>query len=107
MWNDGSKVYLIKKFPIRIWFIHPELRNNTDPNLAIILVGNKVDLQRVVTAEEGNAFVERNQLAGFVETSALDSTNVRIAFANLLTKISNSRLNEEFNWEIYAKQIYF
>jgi small GTP-binding protein len=65
-----------------------ELRENADKNIVIMLVGNKSDLRhlREVPTEEAKAFAEKNHLS-FVETSALDSTNVEIAFQNILTEI--------------------
>lgn len=51
-----------------------------------MLVGNKSDLRhlRAVLTEEAKAFAEKNGLS-FIETSALDSTNVDLAFQNILT----------------------
>ena len=65
-----------------------ELRDHADANIVIMLVGNKSDLRhlRAVTTEEAKAFSERNSLS-FIETSALDSTNVETAFTNILTEI--------------------
>ena len=56
-----------------------------------MLVGNKSDLRhlRAVPTEEARAYAERNQLS-FIETSALDSTNVEAAFTNSLTEIYRS-----------------
>ncbi|CAH1408298.1 unnamed protein product [Nezara viridula] len=53
-----------------------------------MLVGNKSDLRhlRAVPTEEAKNFAERNALS-FIETSALDSTNVETAFQNILTEI--------------------
>lgn len=50
-----------------------------------MLVGNKCDLKhaRAVTTEEGAAFAEKNGLS-FIETSALDATNVDEAFTQVL-----------------------
>jgi len=53
-----------------------ELRDHADQNIVIMLVGNPTD--------EAKAFAERNGLS-FIETSALDSTNVETAFQNILT----------------------
>lgn len=63
-----------------------ELRDHADQNIVIMLVGNKSDLRhlRAVLTEEAKAFAERNGLS-FIETSALDSTNVDMAFQNILT----------------------
>eukprot|EP01117_Protostelium_nocturnum_P002002 TRINITY_DN12653_c0_g1_i1.p1 TRINITY_DN12653_c0_g1~~TRINITY_DN12653_c0_g1_i1.p1 ORF type:complete len:213 (+),score=61.60 TRINITY_DN12653_c0_g1_i1:144-782(+) len=65
-----------------------ELRENADRNIVIMLVGNKSDLRhlREVPTEEAKAFAEKHKLS-FIETSALDSTNVESAFQNLLTEI--------------------
>ncbi|CAL9133021.1 ras-related protein [Musa troglodytarum] len=65
-----------------------ELRNHTDANLVVMLVGNKADLGhiRAVSLEEAQAFVQRERLF-FMETSALESTNVENAFTRVLTQI--------------------
>ncbi|XP_025408731.1 ras-related protein Rab-11A isoform X2 [Sipha flava] len=67
-----------------------ELRDHADQNIVIMLVGNKSDLRhlRVVPSDEARAFAEANNLS-FIETSALDSTNVETAFENILTEIYN------------------
>lgn len=85
-----------------------ELRDHADQNIVIMLVGNKSDLRhlRAVPTDEARAFAgkfhffcfnlltsilsfrfaERNSLS-FIETSALDSTNVEAAFQQILTEI--------------------
>ncbi|XP_056325889.1 ras-related protein Rab-11B-like [Danio aesculapii] len=65
-----------------------ELRTHADNNIVIMLVGNKSDLQhrRAVPTDKARAFAEKNNLS-FIETSALDSTNVEKAFKNILTEI--------------------
>lgn len=65
-----------------------ELRDHADSNIVIMLVGNKSDLRhlRAVPTDEAKAFAEKNSLS-FIETSALDSTNVEVAFHNILTEI--------------------
>ena len=49
-------------------------------------MGNKSDLRhlRAVPTDEAKVFAEQNNLS-FIETSALDSTNVETAFHNILT----------------------
>ncbi|GAB0200709.1 ras-related protein Rab-11B [Grus japonensis] len=66
-----------------------ELRDHADNNIVIMLVGNKSDLRhlRAVPTDEARAFAEKNNLS-FIETSALDSTNVEEAFKNILTASS-------------------
>jgi GTPase SAR1 family protein len=63
-----------------------ELREHADQNIVIMLVGNKSDLRhlRSVPTEEAKGFAEKNNLS-FIETSALDSTNVETAFVNILS----------------------
>ncbi|MDP2437002.1 MAG: Rab family GTPase [archaeon] len=65
-----------------------ELRENAASNIVIMLVGNKSDLRhlREVTTDEAKGFSEKHGLS-FIETSALDSTNVELAFQNIITEI--------------------
>ncbi|KAJ3106352.1 hypothetical protein HDU96_008243 [Phlyctochytrium bullatum] len=77
-----------------------ELRDHADNNIVIMLVGNKSDLRhlRAVPTEEAKVFAEENGLS-FIETSALDSSNVEPAFQKILTEIyrivSNKALEAE------------
>jgi len=65
-----------------------ELRENAANNIVIMLVGNKSDLRhlREVPTDTAKEFSEKNNLL-FIETSALDSSNVELAFQNILTEI--------------------
>ncbi|KAL6558804.1 Ras-related protein Rab11D [Orobanche minor] len=65
-----------------------ELRSHADKNIVIILVGNKSDLedQRAVPTEEAKEFAQKEGLF-FLETSALEATNVEDAFLVVLTEI--------------------
>lgn len=65
-----------------------ELRGHADKNIVIMLVGNKTDLGtlRTVTTEDAKEFAQRENLF-FMETSALEATNVEPAFLTLLTEI--------------------
>ncbi|EGN96291.1 hypothetical protein SERLA73DRAFT_185967 [Serpula lacrymans var. lacrymans S7.3] len=65
-----------------------ELRDHADSNIVIMLVGNKSDLKhlRAVPTEEAKAFSTENELS-FIETSALDASNVDSAFQTILTGI--------------------
>jgi len=65
-----------------------ELRDHADSNIVIMLVGNKSDLKhlRAVPTDEAKAFSAENGLS-FIETSALDASNVESAFQNILTDI--------------------
>ncbi|MCJ1427588.1 Ras- protein Rab-11A [Sticta canariensis] len=86
-----------------------ELRDHADANIVIMLVGNKSDLRhlRAVPTEEAKQFASKllgreylhlrlvtltNAIPGdnslsFIETSALDASNVELAFQNILTEI--------------------
>lgn len=65
-----------------------ELRDHADSNIVIMLVGNKSDLRhlRGVATEDAHTFAEKEGLS-FIETSALESTNVENAFHKILTEI--------------------
>lgn len=83
-------VYDVTKHPsfdhIPRWL--DELRHRADPNVVIMLVGNKCDLEglRAVPTEAGKKLAEREGLL-FLETSALDATNVEKAFHMVLERI--------------------
>ncbi|XP_056864430.1 LOW QUALITY PROTEIN: ras-related protein RABA1f-like [Raphanus sativus] len=66
-----------------------ELRDHTDSNIVIMFVGNKADLRhlRAVSTEDAKAFAEERESTFFVETSALEATNVENAFTQVLTQI--------------------
>ncbi|KAJ3683502.1 hypothetical protein LUZ60_013729 [Juncus effusus] len=65
-----------------------ELRDHSDPNIVVMLIANKTDLRhlRVVPTEDGAQLAEREGLS-FIETSAMDSTNVEKAFHIILGEI--------------------
>jgi Ras-related protein Rab-11A len=65
-----------------------ELRDHADSNIVIMLIGNKTDLKhlRAVATEDAQSFAEKEGLS-FVETSALEATNVENAFTTILAEI--------------------
>eukprot|EP00246_Nothoceros_aenigmaticus_P009970 TRINITY_DN261_c0_g1_i1.p1 TRINITY_DN261_c0_g1~~TRINITY_DN261_c0_g1_i1.p1 ORF type:complete len:221 (-),score=36.05 TRINITY_DN261_c0_g1_i1:1179-1841(-) len=65
-----------------------ELKAHADSNIVIMLVGNKSDLGnlRAVTTEDAREYAEKERLF-FLETSALEATNVENAFYAVLTEI--------------------
>ncbi|XP_055829084.1 ras-related protein Rab11D-like [Solanum dulcamara] len=67
-----------------------ELRAHADKNIVIMLIGNKTDLedQRAVPTEDAKEFSQKEGLF-FLETSALEATNVEDAFLTVLTEIFN------------------
>ncbi|KAI3740130.1 hypothetical protein L2E82_30551 [Cichorium intybus] len=83
-------VYDVTRYPtfenVERWL--KELRDHTDPNIVVMLIGNKSDLRHLVAVQtdDGKSFAEKESLY-FMETSALDATNVENAFAEVLTQI--------------------
>uniref|UniRef100_A0A1J3JAV0 Ras-related protein RABA5c n=1 Tax=Noccaea caerulescens TaxID=107243 RepID=A0A1J3JAV0_NOCCA len=77
-----------------------ELNTHSDTTVAKMLIGNKCDLEsiRAVSIEEGKSLAESEGLF-FMETSALDSTNVKTAFElvirDIYTNISRKQLNSD------------
>ncbi|PKA64541.1 Ras-related protein RABA5a [Apostasia shenzhenica] len=65
-----------------------ELHTYSDMNVVTILVGNKTDLKnaREVSTDEGKALAEAHDLF-FMETSALDNSNVAAAFQTVVKEI--------------------
>ena len=65
-----------------------ELREHAEPHIVVMLVGNKSDLKnlRAVKQEDASMFAEKNRIA-FMETSALESSNVELAFQTIITEI--------------------
>ncbi|KAG5583573.1 hypothetical protein H5410_054200, partial [Solanum commersonii] len=65
-----------------------ELRGHADKNIVIMLIANKCDLGslQAVPVEDAQEFAERENLF-FMETSALQSTNVDGAFMTVLIEI--------------------
>ena len=65
-----------------------EVRQHIETNLSVIIVGNKSDLKhlRMVETKRGRQFAADQGML-FMETSALDSSNVIEAFENLVQHI--------------------
>ncbi|KAK7302379.1 hypothetical protein RJT34_13267 [Clitoria ternatea] len=65
-----------------------ELRDHADANIVIMLIGNKTDLKhlRAVATEDAQSYAEKEALS-FIETSALEATNVEKAFQTILSDI--------------------
>ncbi|KAH8857319.1 Ras-related protein isoform 1 [Schistosoma japonicum] len=71
---------------LEIWL--KELNDHAEKNIVVMLVGNKCDLRhlRSVGTEDARFFAQQQGLS-FIETSALDSTNVEEAFCQILQNI--------------------
>ncbi|XP_020587411.1 ras-related protein RABA5a [Phalaenopsis equestris] len=82
-----------------------ELNTYSDMNVVTILVGNKSDLKesREVSVEEGKALAEVEGLF-FMETSALDSSNVTAAFQTVVKEIYDILSRKVFQSQENKKQ---
>jgi len=85
-YRDAAGALLVYDITQRESFNHltrwlEEARQNGNPNMTIMLIGNKSDLEhrRAVSTAEGQKFAEDNGLI-FMETSAKTSANVEEAF---------------------------
>ncbi|MES1913929.1 MAG: hypothetical protein MHM6MM_006072 [Cercozoa sp. M6MM] len=65
-----------------------ELREHADDRIVVMLCGNKRDLKhlRQVSTDEAKAFADQHDLL-FLETSALDATNVDTAFERIVHEV--------------------
>jgi len=68
-----------------------EVRQNGNPDMTIMLIGNKCDLdaRRQVSTEEGERFAKENNLI-FMETSAKTAFNVEESFLQTSNTIYNN-----------------
>ena len=59
-----------------------ELKINSNPDIKLILIGNKVDLNenRKIELSQGEEFAKENKFNYFIETSAKDGTNTKEIF---------------------------
>jgi Rab family protein len=91
-----------------------ELKDHAEPDIQIVLVGNKVDLVeanpdvRKVTIEEAKEFSNKNKLM-FYESSAEQDKNVKTIFSELLTKIYDVKSSTftQQNYEEKKKRLVF
>ncbi|KAF3435902.1 hypothetical protein FNV43_RR22994 [Rhamnella rubrinervis] len=83
-----------------------ELTTHCDTTVARMLVGNKCDLENIrdVSVEEGKGFAEEEGLF-FMETSALDSTNVQAAFEIVIREIYNNVSRKILNSDSYKAEL--
>lgn len=67
-----------------------EAQKNGDKNMVVMLVGNKSDLknERQISVAEGTTIASKYGLS-FLETSALDATNVEESFTHVLEEIQH------------------
>jgi small GTP-binding protein len=63
-----------------------ELKENTNKKIPVILIGNKIDLERKVPLEEAKEYAESHGF-DFIETSAMTGANVQDAIKKLALRI--------------------
>ena len=82
-----------------------EVKMQSHPDVKIILIGNKCDLEdnREVTYEEAKKFKEENQIIFFEETSARTGINAKQVF----TQAAKILFSEHLNYRKRAKNIEF
>ncbi|XP_031101438.1 ras-related protein RABA5b-like [Ipomoea triloba] len=83
-----------------------ELNTHCDTTVARMLVGNKCDLESIrdVSVEEGKLLAEEEGLF-FIETSALDSTNVNTAFEIVIREIYKNVSRKLLNSDSYKAEL--
>ncbi|XP_028762389.1 ras-related protein RABA5c isoform X1 [Neltuma alba] len=83
-----------------------ELKTHCDTTVAWMLVGNKCDLDNIrsVSVEEGKSLAEAEGLF-FMETSALDSTNVKTAFEMVIREIYSNVSRKVLNSDTYKSEL--
>ena len=122
-YRNASLAMLVYAINSRDSFLHinqwlKEVRIQSHPDVKIILIGNKKDLEneRNVTYEEAQKFKEENQILYFEETSAKTGINAKEVFSEaakiLLKEHSNYRVRpktetiaDEIEKEIYSTKI--
>ncbi|KAF8093967.1 hypothetical protein N665_0373s0024 [Sinapis alba] len=83
-----------------------ELNTHSDTTVAKMLIGNKCDLEsiRAVSVEEGKGLAESQGLF-FMETSALDSTNVKTAFEMVIREIYGNISRKQLISDSYKEEL--
>jgi len=74
-----------------------EHANPTDPEqFPFIVVGNKNDLEKVVTAEEAVEWCSKNRIDQFFETCAKDGVNVDLVFKQAAKVAADANASSDF-----------
>ena len=78
-----------------------DIRNLSDPQIVIALVGNKLDIRddRKVSSEEGREFADTNGLI-FFETSAKTGYNIENCFTEILHIIGKKIESKDINMQL-------
>ena len=95
---------------VDLWY--KELRSNSNPNVKVFLIGNKIDLEdeRKVQTQEGEKYAEQYKICKFFETSAkkgIKTKNLFIEAAKLLYDdyiLFNKDTSSDENSDVDGKQ---
>ena len=109
-YRNASLAMMVYSIDSRESFIHintwlKEIRLQSHPDVKIILIGNKNDLEdkRQVTFEEAKKYKEENQLLYFEETSAKTGINAKKVF----TEAAKILFDEHLKYKKRANNINF
>lgn len=101
-------VYVLKSAYFKIPYVRSDALHpaHSDTAVAKMLVGNKLDLDNIrdVSVEEGKSLAESEGLF-FMETSALDSTNVKKAFDLVIREIYNNVSRKVLHSDSYKAEL--
>ena len=105
-YRNASLAMIVYSIDSRESFVHvntwlKEVKIQSHPDVKIILIGNKSDLEsnRHVSTDEARKYQEENQLLYFSETSAKTGLNAKEAF----TAAARILFKEHLNYKTRAK----
>ncbi len=85
---------------------YQDIKENAEEEVVLMLVGNKADLKHLREVETQQAAeVAKNKNMAFIETSALDSTNVETAFQMIVQQIYTTFQKTKNPSQYQTKQI--
>ena len=85
-----------------------ELRTHSNPDVKIILIGNKIDLieQRVISKEQGELLAKKNNMNLFIETSAKAGINAQNTFVQMAYILYQDYLKYKNNDDLASDSTY-
>ena len=72
-----------------------QIKDNTDENIVVMLVGNKVDKPDKAISYDMGAEYAREKGFGFMEVSAKEDINIKSAFSQLVQNIFNVKTRDD------------
>ena len=85
-----------------------ELRTHSNPDVKMILIGNKIDLieQRVISKEQGELLAKKNNMNLFIETSAKAGINAQNTFVQMAYILYQDYLKYKNNDDLSSDSTY-